>query len=44
MITSGVLAEQHKLAPPVATAVVGLGTLLALISVPAWHCLLVWIG
>lgn len=40
MITAGVLSEQHGLAPPVAVAIVGLGTLLALLTVPAWALLL----
>ena len=40
MITAGVLASRHRLAPPLATALVGLGTLLALVLVPAWAWLL----
>lgn len=40
MITAGVLAEQHRLAPTVANGVVGIGSLLALVSVPLWSWLL----
>ncbi len=40
MITAGILAEQHGLNPPLANAVVGIGILLSLATVPIWNVLL----
>jgi predicted permease len=40
MVTAGLLAEQHKLDPPLANAVVGLGLVVSLVSVPLWNVLL----
>jgi predicted permease len=37
MISAAILADQHKLEPPLANAVLGLGILLSLASVYAWH-------
>ena len=40
MITAGALAISHRLAPTLAAALVGYGTLLALLTLPAWHWLI----
>ncbi|WP_292005151.1 AEC family transporter [Chiayiivirga sp.] len=40
MITAGALAISHRLAPGLAAALVGYGTVLALLSLPLWHALL----
>lgn len=40
MISSAILAEQHGLEPPLANAVLGLGILLSLVSVPLLNTLL----
>lgn len=40
MITAGILAQQHGLAPRLASTVVGGGILLSLLTVPLWHHLL----
>lgn len=36
MITAGILAQQHGLNPPLASAVVSVGVLLSLLTVPLW--------
>ena len=40
MITAGALAISHRLAPRLAAALVGYGTILALVTLPAWHWLI----
>jgi malate permease and related proteins len=40
MITAGALAISHQLAPRLAAALVGYGTILALVTLPAWHWLI----
>ena len=40
MITAGALAISHRLAPGLAAALVGYGSVLALLSLPLWHGLL----
>lgn len=40
MITAGALAISHRLAPTLAAALVGYGTLLSLLSLPFWHWLI----
>lgn len=40
MVTAGIMAEQHKLDPPLANTVVGIGILVSLVSVPLWNVLL----
>lgn len=37
MITAGALASSHNLAPTMATAIVGYGVILSLVSIPLWH-------
>lgn len=40
MITAGALAISHRLAPTLAAALVGYGTLLSMLTLPLWHWLL----
>lgn len=40
MITAGALAISHRLAPTLAAALVGYGTLLSLLTLPVWHWLI----
>jgi len=41
MMTAGALASSHRLAPDLAAALVGYGSVLALVSLPLWRWLLV---
>lgn len=40
MISAAILADQHKLDPPLANAILGIGILLSLVIVPMWHLIL----
>jgi hypothetical protein len=40
MISAAILAEQHDLEPDLANAILGIGIVLSLLSVTAWHVLL----
>ena len=40
MISAGILAEQHDLDPPLANAVVSVGIVLSLLTVPLWNAVL----
>ncbi|WP_183960733.1 AEC family transporter [Chiayiivirga flava] len=40
MITAGALAISHRLAPTLAAALVGYGTLLSMLTLPLWHWLI----
>ncbi len=44
MITAGALAASHNLAPRMASAIVGYGVLLSLISVPLWHLIITFLS
>lgn len=37
MISAAILADQHRLDPPLANTVLGCGILLSLVTVPLWH-------
>lgn len=40
MITAGILAQEHRLDPPLVTLVVGCGILLSFVTAPLWYLLL----
>ena len=40
MVTAGILAADHGLEPPLAAALVGVGLVLSLLTVPAWAALI----